>query len=257
MEPLRCLVVAVIAALGVIAGPGPGAVALGPRPALAASAEAEAAAEAEMLKARQIMDRGEDAAAIDHLLAARALAPEASGPYLHLGLAYARLGRCEEAIPLLEAYLSRKRSSPHVSAAATIAACRKAGAASGPARKSDDAPLAARAPEIPAMNAAPPVAASSPAQTLATAPGSAPAAPPHWITTPAPVQSPPVSPSRAARPAEKSRPAWPVILGVTAGLIVATCVVTGLAVGLTSSDPMPGGGNQGPSETLFPTGSIP
>lgn len=256
MEPLRCLVVAVIAALGVIAGPG--AVALGPRPALAASAEAEAAAEAEMLKARQLMERGEDAAAIDHLLAARALAPEASGPYLHLGLAYARLGRCEDAIPMLEEYLQRKRSSPHVSAAATLAACRKAGAASAPARKPDEVPLTTRAPEIPATSAAPPAAAMSPARALATAPGIALAAPPpFWIATPAQVQSPPASPSRAALPAEKSRPAWPVILGVTAGLIVVTCVVTGLAVGLTNPDPMPGGGDPGPSETLFPTGTTP
>lgn len=254
MEPLRCLVVAAIAALGVIAEPW--AVALSPRPALAASAEAEAAAEAEMLKARQIMDRGEDAAAIEHLLAARALAPEASGPYLHLGLAYARLGRCEEAIPMLEEYLQRKRSSPHVSAAVTLSMCRKAGAANGPARKQDDAATASRALEIPAATAAPPAAAIDQAPVSAIAPAAPSAPTARWIAAPAQVQSPSISPSRATVPAEKHRPAWPAILGVTAGLIVTTCVVAGLAVGLTSaSDQGPGGNNKEPAETLFPTGS--
>lgn len=248
MEPLRCLVVAVIAAIGVFVLPG----SVAPQYALAASTEAEAAAEAEMLKARQIMDRGEDAAAIDHLLAARALAPEASGPYLHLGLAYARLGRCEEAIPMLGEYLQRKRSSPHVSAAATLSACRKAAAASGPLKKQDDALLAARGPERPA----PPPAATAPDPVLVAPPGIAPSAPVRWTAAPPPVQSPALSKSRAALPPEKHRPAWPVILGVTAGLIVTTCVVTGLAVGLTSSPDMPGGTDKKePTETLFPTGS--
>lgn len=259
MEPLRLLIVAVLAAIGVIAVPRtpwvPWTLALSPRSAHAASAEAEAAAEAEMLKARQIMDRGEDAAAIDHLLAARALAPEASGPYLHLGLAYARLGRCEEAIPMLEEYLQRKRSSPHMSAAATLSACRKAGAASGPARKQDDAAIATRVQEIPATPADPPAAAAVHAPGSAAAPSAAPSAPPpRWIADPAPVQSPLVPPSRSAVTTEKHRPAWPVILGVTAGLIVTTCVVAGLAVGLTNSADRMGGGDK---ETLFPTGSIP
>src|SRR5262245_14585967 len=73
----------------------------------------EVEAEAEMLKAKQAMERGQYEVAIGHLLVARSLAPEASGPYLHLGLAYERLGRCAEAVPMLEEYLRRKPQSPN------------------------------------------------------------------------------------------------------------------------------------------------
>jgi hypothetical protein len=95
---------------------------------LAAPARADRAAaaeaEAEMVKAKQAMERREFEAAVGHLLVARSLAPEASGPYLNLGLAYAALGRCDDAIPVLEEYLRRKTRDPQPSAAATLAACR-------------------------------------------------------------------------------------------------------------------------------------
>jgi tetratricopeptide (TPR) repeat protein len=81
-------------------------------------------AEAEMRRAKANLDRGEYEAAIGHYIQARALAPDSSGPYLGLGLAYAGLGRCGEAIPLLEEYLRRKKKDPFPGAAATLNACR-------------------------------------------------------------------------------------------------------------------------------------
>ena len=82
-----------------------------------------AQAAAEMQKAQASVDQHDYQAAIGHYLAARSLAPESSGPYLGLGLSYAALGRCDEAIPALEEYLRRKRN-PHPSAATTLATCR-------------------------------------------------------------------------------------------------------------------------------------
>src|SRR5262245_7073333 len=81
-------------------------------------------AEAEMVKAKQAMAEGQYEVAVGHLLVARSLAPEASGPYLNLGIAYERLGRCAEAVPMLEEYLRRKVTAPHPSATEALAACR-------------------------------------------------------------------------------------------------------------------------------------
>jgi tetratricopeptide (TPR) repeat protein len=81
-------------------------------------------AEQEMRRAKLSLDRGEYESAIGHYLQARALAPDSSGPYLGLGLAYAGLGRCSEAIPMLEEYLRRKTRDPFPGAASTLNACR-------------------------------------------------------------------------------------------------------------------------------------
>src|SRR5437899_2692619 len=73
----------------------------------------------EMKKAKLSLDLRQYEAAIGHYLVARSLAPESSGPYLGLGLAYAALGRCGEAVPVLEEYLRRKPKDPHPGALAT------------------------------------------------------------------------------------------------------------------------------------------
>jgi len=92
----------------------------------AAVARADSLEEAseEMKKAKLSLDHREYEAAIGHYIVARSLAPESSGPYLGLGLAYAALGRCPEAIPVLEEYLRRKKTDPHPGALPTLNACR-------------------------------------------------------------------------------------------------------------------------------------
>jgi tetratricopeptide (TPR) repeat protein len=90
-----------------------------------AQADDKAGAQAEMVKAQENLNRGEFEAAIGHFDLARSLAPSSSGPYLGLGLAYARSGRCEQAIPHLEEYLRRKQQNPKPEAAGTLEDCRK------------------------------------------------------------------------------------------------------------------------------------
>jgi hypothetical protein len=77
----------------------------------------------EMKKAKLSLDHHEYEAAIGHYIVARSLAPESSGPYLGLGLAYAALGRCPEAIPVLEEYLRRKKTDANPAALPTLHAC--------------------------------------------------------------------------------------------------------------------------------------
>jgi hypothetical protein len=81
-------------------------------------------AQAEMEKAQEDLERGEFEAAIGRFNVARSLVKSSSGPYLGLGLAYARMGHCEQAIPYLEEYLRRKRSNPKPEAQTTLAECR-------------------------------------------------------------------------------------------------------------------------------------
>jgi hypothetical protein len=90
-----------------------------------ARADEKSDAEAEMVKAQDNLDRGEFEAAIGRFNVARSLVPHSSGPYLGLGLAYARSGRCEQAIPYLEEYLRRKKSNPKAEAGDTLNDCRK------------------------------------------------------------------------------------------------------------------------------------
>ena len=92
--------------------------------ALARADEKEEAA-AEMEKAQEHLDRGEYDAAVARFNVARSLAPESSGPYLGLGLAHARAGRCVEALPYLEEYLRRKGEQAKPEGKTALADCRK------------------------------------------------------------------------------------------------------------------------------------
>jgi hypothetical protein len=91
--------------------------------AAVARADAVTDAAAEMEKAQDNLDRGEFDAAIGRFNVARSLVPQSSGPYLGLGLAYQRSGRCAEAIPFLEEYLRRKANAKP-EAGAALADCR-------------------------------------------------------------------------------------------------------------------------------------
>jgi hypothetical protein len=90
-----------------------------------AFADAKADALAEMEKAQDNLDRGEYDAAIARFNVARSLFPSSSGPYLGLGLAHARAGRCEDSIPFLEEYLKRKTKDPKPEAVQTLEDCRR------------------------------------------------------------------------------------------------------------------------------------
>src|ERR1700761_8199439 len=99
-------------------------VAAGASGAGAARGSAADEAEAEMLKAKQAIDRAQYEGAVGHLLVARSLVPDASGPYLNLGIAYERLGRCADAVPALEEYLRRKPKAPSPLATHSLEICR-------------------------------------------------------------------------------------------------------------------------------------
>jgi hypothetical protein len=83
-------------------------------------------AEEEMRKAKIALDKRDYEEAVGHYLIARSLAPESSGPYLGLGLAYAAMRRCNEAVPALQEYLRRKTRDPHPGAQPALNACRAA-----------------------------------------------------------------------------------------------------------------------------------
>ncbi len=89
-----------------------------------ARADERERAEHEMERAHRAMDAHDFEGAIEHFEAARALAPESSGPWLGIGLANASLGRCGAAVPALEEYLRRKKEAPAPGAESTLAACR-------------------------------------------------------------------------------------------------------------------------------------
>jgi hypothetical protein len=90
-----------------------------------ALADNKADALAEMVKAQDELDRGNFAAAIARFNVARALAPDSSGPYLGLGLANARAGRCEDAIAFLREYLRRKPTGAKPEARTTLYECER------------------------------------------------------------------------------------------------------------------------------------
>jgi hypothetical protein len=98
--------------------------------ALLASASAFAGsveeAEEEMRRAKVALDRHDYEGAVGHYLVARSLAPDSSGPYLGLGLAWAAQGRCDEAVPVLQEYLRRKTKEPNPAAQSTLSACHAA-----------------------------------------------------------------------------------------------------------------------------------
>jgi hypothetical protein len=92
--------------------------------ALPAFADEKSEAEREMVKAEQHLERGEYDAAIARFHVARSLVPSSSGPYLGLGLAHARAGRCDQAIAYLEEYLRRKKTGAKPEAQSTLTECR-------------------------------------------------------------------------------------------------------------------------------------
>jgi hypothetical protein len=82
-------------------------------------------AEREMQRAHELMDQKDYEGALEHFEEARALAPEASGPYLGIGLSAAALQRCQVAVPALEKYLKRKPDSPSPAARPALEGCQK------------------------------------------------------------------------------------------------------------------------------------
>jgi tetratricopeptide (TPR) repeat protein len=91
-----------------------------------AAPDAAARAEAEMAAAERSFKAGDFPGAVAHYDKARALSPASTGPYLGLGLAWAALGRCDEATPALEEYLKRKARDRNPAAEATLNACKAA-----------------------------------------------------------------------------------------------------------------------------------
>lgn len=81
-------------------------------------------AEREMTLAQEALDHNDYPEALQHFAAAQTLAPQASGPFLGLGLTYAAIDRCQEAVPLLEEYRRRKGPSANPKAERTIAECK-------------------------------------------------------------------------------------------------------------------------------------
>lgn len=92
--------------------------------AVRVSADSAKEAEREMALAQDALDHNDYPEALQHFAAAQTLAPQASGPFLGLGLTYAAIDRCQEAVPLLEEYRRRKGPSANPKAERTIAECK-------------------------------------------------------------------------------------------------------------------------------------
>ena len=161
-----------------------------------------------MLKAKQAMEHAQYEVAVGHLLVARSLVPDASGPYLNLGVAYERLGRCNEAVPMLEEYLRRKPKSPSPIAARSLDACRAQATTTKPPTPSTaddegpDAPRAAKPSDILQPYAVvggigPSPAAPPSAQVGGVPPSATPTLPPSF--TPTPFDAPVAPKPRPAR----------------------------------------------------------
>jgi hypothetical protein len=150
---LICAVAAVVAVLG--------------QPARADDRKAEL----EMQKARQAMDRREYDAAIGHFLVARALAPSSTGPYLGLGLAYAAVGRCDDAVPFLEEYLRRKTADPYRGAEVTLAVCKARMQSPPPVERRAPPPERPPPPQPPSPSPPPPEPSQLPPPSVPSGPG--------------------------------------------------------------------------------------
>jgi len=90
-----------------------------------AFADAKQEALEEMTRAQEALDRGDVEDAIARFGRARDLQPGSSGPYLGLGLANARAGRCDAAVPALEEYLKRKKQNPKPEAQSALDDCKR------------------------------------------------------------------------------------------------------------------------------------
>ncbi len=86
-------------------------------------AEPQKEAEQEMELAQDALDHNDYPAALQHFSSAQTLAPNASGPLLGLGLTYAAIDRCQEAVPLLQEYRRRKGPSANPKAERAIEEC--------------------------------------------------------------------------------------------------------------------------------------
>jgi hypothetical protein len=89
----------------------------------ARAGEDTADAEHELQAGDEAFKAGKYDAAIVHFDAARRLAPDRSAPYRYLGLSYAALGRCADAVPMLEEYARRKKD-PSSDAVKELDKCR-------------------------------------------------------------------------------------------------------------------------------------
>lgn len=89
-----------------------------------AHADPQREAEQEMELAQDALDHNDYPAALQHFSSAQTLAPQASGPLLGLGLTYAAIDRCQEAVPLLEEYRRRKGAAANPKAERAIADCK-------------------------------------------------------------------------------------------------------------------------------------
>ena len=90
---------------------------------VAGFAESQKEAEQEMALAQEALDHNDYPTALQHFSAAQTLLPQASGPLLGLGLTYAAIDRCQEAVPLLSEYRLRKGSSASPKAERAINDC--------------------------------------------------------------------------------------------------------------------------------------
>lgn len=90
-----------------------------------ARADRRAEAQALMARGQERLDAGDFDGAAQAYEMARRLEPQASGPLLGLGLARARASRCDEAVPVLEAYLAMKGRAARREGRAALESCRR------------------------------------------------------------------------------------------------------------------------------------
>jgi hypothetical protein len=89
-------------------------------------------AQEEMSKAQEAFDKGDFDEAVRRFGKAHDLVPSSSGPLLGLGLAHARGGRCDQAVPSLEEYLKRKKNEANPEARTVLDDCKRKLAAPAP-----------------------------------------------------------------------------------------------------------------------------
>jgi hypothetical protein len=102
----------------------------------AARADSAADADAMMAQGERYFAKGDYAAAIGIFNAAHILAPDRPGPLLGLGLSYAAASQCQEAVPLLEQYVTLQGRDAKPEGLRALAACRHAVAPTGAAKLS-------------------------------------------------------------------------------------------------------------------------
>jgi tetratricopeptide (TPR) repeat protein len=81
-------------------------------------------AKQELLLGDQARNQGNYDVALAHYNAARLLVPDRPGPYASLGLVYAEMGKCPEAIDAFDQYFKRLKKEPNADAAAANDRCK-------------------------------------------------------------------------------------------------------------------------------------